>query len=204
MSIQALSNSGYTYAPQATGYNPYSTTPVVSDTGSSAGSGFFSTDFTSISSMGAHGAGGGFASYKVSGQMAEGIKTLFGKGTPPAAPATSGIGQNLMQGFKGIAIAGAKGAGLSALVSAGVSAVANGVGVATGKVESSQAVSNVVKDTIGGAVGGLTAVTAGGLGSIALGAFKIGGLPATVITVGLGAIGGVLGGRMASKLTESF
>lgn len=203
MTIGAVNNYTYT-APTTSGYSPYSTSPVVSDNGSGSGSSFFSTDFSSISSMVAHAGGGGFASYKVSGQMAESIKTLFGKGTPPADPAAAGIGQNLMKGFKGIAISGLKGAGLSALVSAGVSAVSNGVGVATGKVESSEAVSNVVKDTIGGAVGGLTAVTAGGLGSIALGAFKIGGLPATVITVGLGAVGGVLGGQLAKKLTDNF
>ncbi|MGV3525818.1 MAG: hypothetical protein ACO1RX_16465 [Candidatus Sericytochromatia bacterium] len=203
------------------GYNPYASvqaptapqvqtsnySPVVSDNGGGSG---FTGDFSSISSMVAHGAGGGFASFKVSGQMAESIKTLFGKGTPAPAPAPdappapAGFGQNLMGGMKGIAVSGLKGAGLSALVSAGVSAVSNGVGVATGKVDSSEAVTNVVKDTIGGAVGGLTAVTAGGLGSLAMGAMKIGGLPATIITVGLGAVGGVFGGQMAKKLTDNF
>lgn len=193
-------------APQVrtSGYNTYS--PVVSDNGGGSG---FTGDFSSISSMVAHGAGGGFASFKFSGQMAESIKTLFGKGTPAAPapdapPAQAGFGQNLMGGIKGIAVSGLKGAGLSALVSAGVSAVSNGVGVATGKVDSSEAVTNVVKDTIGGAVGGLTAVTAGGLGSLAMGAMKIGGLPATIITVGLGAVGGVFGGQMAKKLTDNF
>ena len=198
MQIQSVNNFVNSYMPYQT-----ASTPVVSDN-SNTGSGMFSTDFTSISSMVAHAGGGGFAAFKVSGQMAESIKTLFGKGTPPAGAEAAGIGSNLMKGFKGIAISGLKGAGLSALVSAGVSAVSNGVGVATGKVESGVAVNNVVKDTIGGAVGGLTAVTAGGLGSIAMGALKIGGLPATVITVGLGAVGGVLGGQLAKKLTDNF
>ncbi len=198
MQIQSVNNFVNSYMPYKT-----ASSPVVSDN-SNSGSGMFSTDFTSISSMVAHAGGGGFAAYKVSGQMAEGMKNLFGKGTPADGGAASGIGQNLARGFKGIALSGLKGAGLSALVSAGVSAVSNGVGVATGKVESSVAVNNVVKDTIGGAVGGLTAVTAGGLGSIAMGALKIGGIPATVITVGLGAVGGVLGGQLAKKLTDNF
>ncbi|MEZ0368486.1 MAG: hypothetical protein ACAI44_05285 [Candidatus Sericytochromatia bacterium] len=208
MTIQALTNTGYTYGAQTSTYNPYTTSPVVSDNGSGTSSGF-ATDFASISSMVAHAGGGGFAAFKLSGQMADSFKTLFGH--PPAPPANPGgsmaahgFGGNLMAGLKGIGMTSLKGAGLSALVSAGVSVVANGVGAATGKVDSSQAVTNVVKDTIGGAVGGLTAVTAGGLGSLALGAMHIGGLPATVITIGLGAVGGVLGGQLAKKLTDNF
>ncbi|MEZ0368483.1 MAG: hypothetical protein ACAI44_05270 [Candidatus Sericytochromatia bacterium] len=175
-------------------YNPYASSPA--PTGGTAtpasttpGSGF-STDFSSISSMVAHAGGGGFASYKLSGQMADSYKSMFGNGF-----------KGFLGGMKDVAVTGFKGAGLSALVSAGVSAVANGVGAATGKVESSEAVSNVVKDTIGGALGGLTAVTAGGLGSLI---FRGGGVMGTVISVGLGAVGGVLGGQVAKKLTENF
>lgn len=206
MTIQALGGTTYTYGAQPSNYSPYSSTPVASDNGGTS-TGMFSTDFTSISSMVAHAGGGGFAAYKLSGQMGDSFKTLFGH--PPAPPAnggaaTAGFGGNLMTGLKGVAITGLKGAGLSALVSAGVSVVANGVGAATGKIDSSAAVKNVMKDTIGGAVGGLTAVTAGGVGSIAMGAMHIGGLPATIITVGLGAVGGVLGGQVAKKLTDKF
>ncbi len=192
---------------QTSYYNPYGDAPSTGNNGGTGASstvptqGGFSTDFSSISSMVAHAGGGGFASYKLSGKMGESIKTLFGKGTPADGAAASGIGQNLAKGFKGIAINGLKGAGLSALVSAGVSAVANGVGVATGKVESSVAVNNVVKDTIGGALGGLTAVTAGGIGSML---FRGGGVMGTVISVGLGAAGGVAGGMLAKKLTDNF
>ena len=190
---------------QTSNYNPYTTGPVVSDGGGSgSGIGGFSTDFSSISSMVSHAGGGGFAGYKLGGKMGESIKGLFGKApTPPAdggGAGQAGFGKNFMTGVKGIAITGLKGAGLSALVSAGISAVGNGVGVATGKVESSAAVSNVIKDTIGGAVGGLTGVTAAGFASM----IPVGGAFGTILTVGAGAIGGVLGGRMASKLTEGF
>ena len=193
MNISAVSSN-----LQVQAYNPYASGPVVSDDSNGGGFTGFSTDFTSISSMVSHAGGGGFAAYKLSGNMAESIKTIFGKGTPPA---TSGFGQNLMTGMKGIAINGAKGAGLSALVSAGVSAVANGVGVATGKIDSSEAVGNVVKDTIGGAVGGLVGVTAAGVGHIFLGRF---GTIGTIAAVALGAVGGVAGGKLAGKLTENF
>lgn len=185
-----------------TAYNPYTQTapgatttpaPTTGTSWSNPLSGLtsgFATDFSSISSMASHAAGGGFASYKLSGQMADSYKSLFGNGAG-----------GFFGGMKNIALTSLKGAGLSALVSAGVSAVANGVGAATGKVDKAEAMSNVVKDTIGGTLGGLTAVTAGGLGSLI---FRGGGVMGTVISVGLGAVGGVVGGQLAKKLTEKF
>lgn len=181
-SVGAANN--YYPVPTATNYtNPYlpttSAPPVVGDTGS------FGSDFSSIGRMVAHAGGGGFASYKLGGQMADNYKGMFSNGI-----------KGFFGGVKNVAITGVKGAGLSALVSAGVSAVANGVGVATGKQDGSTAVSNVLSDTIGGAVGGLGAVTLGGLGTLALRSFGIAGLPLTIATVGLGAVGGVLAGKL--------
>ena len=173
---------------QTADYNPYTSNPVVSDD-TNTGSGL-STDFTSISSMVSHAGGGGFAAYKFGNKMATDMKSIFGNGM-----------KGVFSGLKNTAITGLKGAGISALVSAGVSAAVNGVGVATGKVESSEAVSNVIKDSIGGAVGGLTAVAAGGVGFMLLGRF---GTIGTVASVALGAVGGVAGGQLASKMTEGF
>lgn len=184
MNISAVSNNAYV---QPANYSPYTSNPVVADDNNNTGSGF-STDFASISSMVAHGAGGGFASYKLGAGMAGNMKSIFTKG-------------NFFNGLKGTAMTGFKGAGLSALVSAGVSAAANGYGVATGKIETSEAVSNVVKDSIGGAVGGLAAVTAGGLGHMLLGRF---GVVGTIASVGLGAAAGVAGGQLAKKFTDGF
>jgi hypothetical protein len=167
-----------------TPYSPYA--PVTPETGSG-----FSTDFTSISSKLSAGAGGGFAAYKLGAQMGQNIKSIFAKPAPAPTPGTSITAGGFMTGMKNVAITGIKGAGLSALVGAGVSAVANGVGVATGKIESGQAVTNVVGDTITSAVGGLGAVTLAGLGNMALGSMGVAGLPLTIITVGLGAAGGV-------------
>ena len=191
-SIQSASpySSVYNTSPvAASGYNPYGDTVISDDT--NTGGGGFSTDFNSISSMAAHAAGGGFTGFKLGAKMGTDMKSIFNSG--------NGF-KGALGGVKNTAITGLKGAGLSALVSAGVSAVANGVGVATGKVDSSEAVSNVVKDGIGGAVGGLTGVTAAGLASF----IPVKGVMGTVLTVGAGAVGGVIGGRLASKMTEGF
>ncbi|MBF2052620.1 MAG: hypothetical protein IGS03_04045 [Candidatus Sericytochromatia bacterium] len=176
---------------QTNSFNPYVQSPVVADD-SQLSSGF-SGDFANVSSMLANAAGGGFAAHKVGAQMGTNLKGLFGNGF-----------KGFFGGMKNVALTGAKGAGLSALVSAGVSAVSNGVGVATGKVDSGQAVSNVVKDTIGGAVGGLTAAGAAGVGHLAMNAVGMTGTIGTVVTVGLGVVGGVVGGQLAKKMTDGF
>ena len=187
---------------QAAAYNPYisnvgtyqSPAPR-SYTQSSNGGGLstFSTDFTNISSMVAHAGGGGFAGYKLGSKMATDMKGMFGNGF-----------KGFFGGLKNTAMTGLKGAGISALVSAGVSAVSNGVGVATGKIDSSEAVGNVVKDSIGGAVGGLTGVTAAGVANMAMGAVGVTGIFGTVVTVAAGAVGGVVGGQLSKKLTSGF
>jgi len=170
---------------QTSNYNPYADNPVAPDNGNGSLAG---GDFTSISSMVANAAGGGFTSYKMGASMAGNMKSIFTKG-------------NFMGGLKGTVITGFKGAGLSALISAGVSAAANGYSVASGKIDGSTAIGNVVKDSIGGAVGGLAAVTAGGFGHMLLGRF---GVVGTIASVGLGAAAGVAGGRLASSFTEGF
>ena len=185
----SVTSSANPYAVQTSSYNPYVDNPGGDDSGGSSLPSI-SGDFTSISSMVAHAGGGGFAAYKFGSQMATDMKSIF-----------SGGFKGVMGGIKNTAITGMKGAGLSALVSAGVSAVSNGVGVATGSVTTDQAVSNVVKDSIGGAVGGLAAVTAGGVGHMLLGRF---GTIGTVASVALGAVGGVAGGQLAAKMTEGF
>ena len=193
-------NSAYSPYPtqgvSTSNYTPYTATaPVVADSGTG-----FSADFTSISSKLAAGAGGGFAAYKLGAQMGQNIKSIFAKPAPAPNPGSQITAGGFMTGMKNVAITGFKGAGLSALVGAGVSAVANGVGVATGKVDSSQAVSNVVGDTITSAVGGLGAVTLAGLGNMALGSMGVAGLPLTIVTVGLGAAGGVGASFLKDKI----
>ncbi len=190
-SINTVTSAYNPYGAPPSDQAPSNNTPSVPSASSTLPTlGAFATDFSSISSMVAHAGGGGFASYKLGSQMGDSMKSVFGNGI-----------KGFFGGVKNVAFTGIKGAGLSALVSAGVSAAANGIGVATGKVESAVAVNNVIKDTIGGAVGGLTAVTAGGIGSML---FRGGGVMGTVISVGLGAAGGVAGGMLAKKLTENF
>lgn len=194
--MSMISTAGFNpYAPVTTAapavntaaYNPYDTNPTGGDTGNSTPFSLDSMEFGSIGSMAAHAGGGGFAAYKFGSQMGTNMKSIFSK--------------TFFTGMKNTAITGFKGAGVSALVSAGVSAAVNGYGVAKGTVESSEAMSNVIKDTIGGAVGGLVGVTAGGVGFMLLGRF---GTIGTIASVALGAVGGVAGGQLAAKLTEGF
>jgi hypothetical protein len=191
-------NSAYTPVAGTSNFTPYSPYNPSAPTAPATNTAAFSADFTSISSKLAAGAGGGFAAYKMGAQMGNNIKSIFAKPNP-AEMASGGF----MTGMKNVAITGFKGAGLSALVGAGVSAVANGVGVATGKVESSQAVSNVIGDTITSAVGGLGAVTIGGLGNLALSSMGVAGLPLTIVTVGLGAAGGVGASFIKDKIMSN-
>ncbi|HEY9844111.1 MAG TPA: hypothetical protein V6D23_26810 [Candidatus Obscuribacterales bacterium] len=163
--------------------NPVSPTPATPTSPTPSAP---SDTFTRVSSMAATGAGGGFASYKLSEEMAEHFNGFAENGA--------------MVSFKGIGTTALKGAGLSALVSAGVSALVNGVGVATGKVDSSKAVTNVVGDTITGAVGGLGAVTLSGLGGLAMAKMGMTGLPITIATVAIGALGGVAASAIKDKI----
>jgi hypothetical protein len=185
ITLNNLHNS-YQSVVQPGNYNTYSPyDPGSSPTGTSA----FGSDFSSIGSMVANAAGGGFAAHKLGAQMGQNMKAIFGK--------------TFTTGLKNSAATGLKGAGLSALVSAGISVVSNGVGIATGKTDGNTAVNNVIKDTLGGAVGGLGAVTFGGLGNLAMGSLGLAGVPLTVATVALGAVGGVLGGQLARPLTNN-
>lgn len=152
--------------------------------------------FSRVSSMVATGAGGAFAAHKYSETMAESIFNYQELGELQGAP---GVAFATFKEMGGIAL---KGAGMSALVSAGVSVVANGVGLAKGKLDRETAVKNVVGDTITGAVGGLGAVTLGGLGGLALVKMGMTGLPITIATVAIGAATGVAASALRDKLIK--
>lgn len=153
---------------------------------------------------------GGGNSAQLQAQLAKGSQALLTKGPSGLVSELqksgtsaakqignqAGKGGSIIGGVGGVLATGLKGAGLGALVGAGLSAVSNGIGVATGQISSSRAVDNVIGDTIGGAVGGLGAVTAAGLGGMLLGKMGVAGLPLTIATVALGAVGGI-GGMFA-------
>lgn len=153
---------------------------------------------------------GGGNSAQIQAQLAKSSQALLTKGTrglvsemqktgvaaSKQISAQAGKGGSIIGGVGGVLTTGLKGAGLGALVGAGLSAVSNGIGVATGQISSGRAMDNVIGDTIGGAVGGLGAVTAAGLGGMLLGKMGVSGLPLTIATVALGAVGG-MGGMFA-------
>lgn len=141
--------------------------------------------YSKVSSMVANGAGGAWASYKFSEDMAESMFNYSQLGDLSGAPGMA------MASFKEMGGIAMKGAGVSALVTAGISAVSNGISLAKGTVDTHTAARNVVGDTITGAVGGLAAVTLGGLGGLALVKMGMTGLPVTIASVAIGAATGV-------------
>lgn len=140
-----------------------------------------------------HGAGGGFASYKMGSKMAEQYKLVA------EAIKTNGLKGAVPQ-MKSLGITSAKGAGMAALVSGGVSALTNGIQVARGQMEGKEAINHVITDSISGAVGGLGAVSLAGAGHLALGRLGVVGLPLTIATTAIGAVGGATAGFIANQV----
>lgn len=190
MTVTALNSVRPAYYPSYPVYPPYPgyghQAPAYPDP--------YGTDtFSSVTSLLAGAGAGGFAAYKLSSTMADHYQHLFG----------NGFG-GFMGGMKQIAFTSAKGAGLGALVGAGVSVIGNGVQAATGRIETSEAVHNVISDTVASAVGGFGAATLGGLGYLALGKLGLAGTGLTIATVALGAIGGAAAAEVRNKLDGPY
>lgn len=190
MTIAAIS-ARPAYYPSYPVYPPYN--PAQPGNGYGYGNDPYGTDtFTSVSSLVSGAAGGGFASYKLGAQMSGNMQGLFGNGF-----------SGFFGGMKQMALTGAKGAGLSALVGGGISVVTNGISAVSGRIEPTEAVRNVVGDTITGAVGGFGAVTFAGLGHLVLGKFGLAGTGLTIATVAIGAVCGVAAAHMKNAVTST-
>ncbi|MBF2053480.1 MAG: hypothetical protein IGS03_08455 [Candidatus Sericytochromatia bacterium] len=92
-----------------------------------------------------------------------------------------------------------KSTGLSALVSGGFSAVTNGIAYMQGKKTATQAVSNVVTDTVTGAATGLGATLAGGAAMMALAGTSVAGFGLTLLVGGASILGGFLADKVLTK-----
>lgn len=92
-----------------------------------------------------------------------------------------------------------KSTGLSALVSGGFSAVTNGIAYWQGKKTATQAVSNVVTDTVSGAATGLGATLVGGAAMAALAGTSVAGFGLTLLVGGAGILGGYLTDMLMNK-----
>ncbi len=101
--------------------------------------------------------------------------------------------------LKGIGMATLKSTGISALVSGGFSAVTNGIAYWRGEKTKTQAVSNVVTDTVTGGITGLGATLAGGAAMAALAGTAVSGIGLTLLVGGAG----MLGGWLTDKLFTS-
>lgn len=101
--------------------------------------------------------------------------------------------------LKSLGMTALKSTGLSALVSGGFSAVTNGIAYWQGKKTKTQAVSNIVTDTVTGAATGLGATIVGGAAMAALAGTSITGIGLTLLVGGAGMLGGWLADKLLTK-----
>ncbi len=154
--------------------------------------------FLRISKYAAQGAGGAFAAYRLgksTGELYREISKAFqkgGRGLPQAKP-----------GIEGALMNGVKGAGMGALVSAGISLVSNGWQVTQGEITTEDLTDRVVDDTLNGAFAGFGGVTLGGLGNLVMGSMGMTGLPLTIGTAAVGAVGGILLSQFSQPFEET-
>ncbi len=103
-------------------------------------------------------------------------------------------------GLKDMAGTAGQLAGIGAFGAAIGASIRNGYGLATGKIEASEVGMNIAKDTVRGALAGVSGGTAAGL----VGFIPVKGVMGTVLSVGAGMVGGVLGGKLAEKLNSNY
>ncbi|MGV3523943.1 MAG: hypothetical protein ACO1RX_06950 [Candidatus Sericytochromatia bacterium] len=101
--------------------------------------------------------------------------------------------------LKSLGMTAVKSTGLSALVSGAFSAVTNGIAYYQGKKTKTQAVANVVTDTVTGAATGLGATVVGGAAMAALAGTSIAGWGLTLLVGGAGILGGFLADKLLTK-----
>lgn len=90
----------------------------------------------------------------------------------------------------------ANAAGVGALLSGGVSVIGNTVSLLKGRESLRSAGSDVVTDTIKGAMSGVGGLAVGGVSALALGAMKVTGTPVVIASV----IGGAIGASLINRL----
>lgn len=96
---------------------------------------------------------------------------------------------------KVVGVTAANAAGVGALLSGGLSAVGNTVGLLSGRQTVRGAASNVVADSIQGAVSGIGGFAVGGASALALTMFKCTGTPVAIA----GIVGGAIGASLVNK-----
>ncbi len=136
---------------------------------------------------------GALTGYKYHGTIADASKSIAGSFKTGSFKEIVG---SLKTNGKIMGTAGVNAAGIGALVSGGISLVSNTVSLAQGNDNLGGAVSNIITDSIKGALSGVGGVAVGGISSLTLSAFKVTGTPLV--------IAGVVGGAVGAALVNQF
>lgn len=102
--------------------------------------------------------------------------------------------------IKNVGVGAVQGAKYGAIIGGVVSSIMNTFNVLTGKTKTSDAVGTVVADTTTATISGAGGALTGGLTAWGLGLAGLGGTPALVIGVGIGAIGAIGSQLLINKL----
>lgn len=102
--------------------------------------------------------------------------------------------------IKNVGVGTVQGAKYGAIIGGAVSSIINTFNVLTGKTKTSEAVGTVVADTTTATISGAGGAFSGGLAAWGLGLAGLGGTPALVIGVGIGAIGAIGSQLLMNKL----
>jgi hypothetical protein len=184
MTIAAVQSTPYLNQMPTTQSSPYAPASTYSDSNPA-----YSTDENRVSTLLRDAAFGGIIAHYKGAEMNANMRSIFSDGI-----------KNVPAGLKSTAMTGLKATGVAALGIGLGSSIINGYRAATGKIETGEAMTNIAKDTIRGTLAGAGGVTVGGLA----GFIPVGGAMGTVIMVGAGAVGGVLGARLSEHITNKF
>ncbi|MFN4152875.1 MAG: hypothetical protein ACK4IX_18170, partial [Candidatus Sericytochromatia bacterium] len=102
--------------------------------------------------------------------------------------------------IKNVGVGTVQGAKYGAIIGGAVSSIINTFNVLTGKTKTSEAVGTVVADTTTATISGAGGAFSGGLAAWGLGLAGLGGTPALIIGVGIGAIGAIGSQLLMNKL----
>lgn len=139
---------------------------------------------------------GALSGYKYQGAFSEASNTL---GDAIMHGGVKEVIGGIGQSSQILGVAAYNAAGVGAIVGGGVSALVNGAKVLNGRQSFGNGASNVVVDTLQGAVSGIGGVAVGGVSAMAINALGFAGTPVVIASV----IGGAVGATAANKLFKT-
>lgn len=139
---------------------------------------------------------GALSGYKYQGAFSEASNTL---GDAIMHGGVKEVIGGIGQSSQILGVAAYNAAGVGAIVGGGVSALVNSAKVLNGKQSFGTGASNVVVDSLQGAVSGIGGVAVGGISAMAINALGFAGTPVVIASV----IGGAIGATAANRLFKT-